>query len=136
LNTLTSLDFAADAVFQVAIDSAASGVVVIDAGGTIVLVNRELERQFGYQRRELVGLSGVPVGSSCSRGWTKCPSLHAVKLLTLPPESRRQEVFHDYSWHTRFSVGWADLRISRLLEGTSHARPAKSPHGWGKTIES
>jgi len=37
------------------IESAPSGLVMIDRGGTIVLVNREIERQFGYDRRELLG---------------------------------------------------------------------------------
>ena len=52
---LTRLDAGAEAVFRLAIDSAANGVLIVDAGGTIMLVNRQLERQFGYSREELVG---------------------------------------------------------------------------------
>lgn len=40
---------------RAAVDSAPSGLLVIDAAGEIVLVNREIERLFGYPRSELVG---------------------------------------------------------------------------------
>ena len=43
------------ATFQLAIEALPSGVLVVDAEGKIVLLNRELERQFGYARDELVG---------------------------------------------------------------------------------
>lgn len=42
---------------RAAIESAPSGILMIDAGGTIVLVNREVERLFGYSREELLGRS-------------------------------------------------------------------------------
>jgi formate hydrogenlyase transcriptional activator len=41
--------------FELALEASPSGVLVIDPGGTILLVNREIERQFGYTRDELVG---------------------------------------------------------------------------------
>ncbi len=40
---------------RTAIDSAPSGLLMTDAEGRIVLVNREIERLFGYSREELVG---------------------------------------------------------------------------------
>ncbi len=40
---------------QIAIEASPSGVLVVDPEGRIVLVNRGLERQFGYAREELVG---------------------------------------------------------------------------------
>jgi len=40
---------------RAAVDSAPSGLLVIDADGLIVLVNREIERMFGYPRAELLG---------------------------------------------------------------------------------
>jgi PAS domain S-box-containing protein len=39
------------------VESSPSGVVMVDRGGTIVLVNRETERLFGYTRGELLGQS-------------------------------------------------------------------------------
>jgi len=43
--------------FELAIEASPSGVLVVDASGAIVRVNREVERQFGYTRGELVGRS-------------------------------------------------------------------------------
>jgi len=40
---------------RAAVDSAPSGLLMIDADGTIVLVNREVERMFGWSREELLG---------------------------------------------------------------------------------
>lgn len=40
---------------RAAVDSAPSGLLVVDAAGRIVLVNREIERLFGYTREELIG---------------------------------------------------------------------------------
>lgn len=39
------------------VESSPSGLLMIDARGTIVLVNREVERLFGYSREELLGAS-------------------------------------------------------------------------------
>src|SRR5689334_15486191 len=39
------------------IDAVPAGVVMIDDTGSIVLVNQELERMFGYARRDLMGQS-------------------------------------------------------------------------------
>jgi PAS domain S-box-containing protein len=48
---------AAEARFRAAVESAPSGMVMVDEAGTIVLVNREVERLFGYTRSELLGQS-------------------------------------------------------------------------------
>ncbi len=40
---------------RAAVESAPSGLVMADADGRIVLVNREIERMFGYGREELLG---------------------------------------------------------------------------------
>ena len=44
-------------LFRLAVEASPSGVVMVDRRGTIVLVNREIERLFGYTRGELVGRS-------------------------------------------------------------------------------
>jgi PAS domain S-box-containing protein len=41
--------------FRAAVESSPNGMVMVDAGGRIVLVNREVERMFGYARAELLG---------------------------------------------------------------------------------
>jgi PAS domain S-box-containing protein len=43
--------------FRAAVESSPNGMVMVDAAGTIVLVNREVERMFGYTREELLGRS-------------------------------------------------------------------------------
>jgi formate hydrogenlyase transcriptional activator len=43
--------------FDLAIEASPTGILVTEPDGTIVLVNRELERQFGYAREELIGRS-------------------------------------------------------------------------------
>ncbi len=40
---------------RAAVESAPSGLLMIDAEGRIVLVNREIERLFGYSREEILG---------------------------------------------------------------------------------
>jgi formate hydrogenlyase transcriptional activator len=40
---------------QLSLETSADGIVIIEADGTIAMVNRELEHQFGYVRDELVG---------------------------------------------------------------------------------
>jgi PAS domain S-box-containing protein len=45
----------AEARFRTAVESAPNGMVMIDRGGKIILVNREIERLFGYGREELLG---------------------------------------------------------------------------------
>ncbi len=45
----------ADARFEAAVESAPSGMLMTNAEGTIVLVNKEVESLFGYDRLELIG---------------------------------------------------------------------------------
>jgi PAS domain S-box-containing protein len=49
------LDQMTETRFRAAVESAPNGMVMIDRGGQIVLVNREVERLFGYTREELLG---------------------------------------------------------------------------------
>jgi two-component system, NarL family, sensor histidine kinase UhpB len=41
--------------FQVLFEDAPNGVVVADAGGSIALLNKQMETMFGYSREELIG---------------------------------------------------------------------------------
>lgn len=41
--------------FRLAIEAAPAGMLMIDRNGTIVMVNVEIEKQFGYGRAELIG---------------------------------------------------------------------------------
>ncbi|MGE3513102.1 MAG: PAS domain S-box protein [Vicinamibacterales bacterium] len=53
-----SLSFApTQRLFRAVVESAPNGIVMVDQHGTIVLVNREAERMFGYTRQQLVGQS-------------------------------------------------------------------------------
>jgi hypothetical protein len=45
----------AEELFRAALESSPAGKLVIDAAGRVVLVNREVERLFGYAREELLG---------------------------------------------------------------------------------
>jgi hypothetical protein len=42
-------------LFRLAVELSPSGMIVVDPSGTIILVNREIERLFGYSSEELVG---------------------------------------------------------------------------------
>jgi PAS domain S-box-containing protein len=49
--------FPSESLFRLAAESLPSGVLVVGPDGTIVLVNQQLELQFGYTRDELIGQS-------------------------------------------------------------------------------
>src|SRR5438045_1168601 len=44
-----------DELFRLAVDLSPSGMIVIVQTGTILLVNREVERLFGYETAEMLG---------------------------------------------------------------------------------
>lgn len=46
---------AADERFRMAVDASPNAMIMVDEKGTIVLVNAEAERMFGYERGELIG---------------------------------------------------------------------------------
>jgi len=48
-------DFLRDELFRLAIESSPSGVLIVGAAGTIVMVNARLEWELGYEHDELIG---------------------------------------------------------------------------------
>ena len=53
--TVTPPDPAQDDLLRLAADMSPSGILAVDPQGRILLVNREIERMFGWTREELVG---------------------------------------------------------------------------------
>lgn len=47
----------AEEKFRLAVEASPSGIVMVDSAGTIVLVNAQTQRMFGYAREELIGSS-------------------------------------------------------------------------------
>jgi PAS domain S-box-containing protein len=47
----------AEEKFRLAVESCPSGMLMVDRAGKVVLVNTEIERLFGYDRRDLIGQS-------------------------------------------------------------------------------
>src|ERR1700737_1182781 len=45
----------AEEMFRLAVEACPSGMVMIDGDGNMVMVNTEIENQFGYSREELIG---------------------------------------------------------------------------------
>jgi PAS domain S-box-containing protein len=47
----------AEEQFRLVVESSPSGMLMVDKSGTILLVNRQIEQLFGYERAELIGQS-------------------------------------------------------------------------------
>lgn len=54
---MTIPDAAQDDLLRLAADMSPSGILAVDAQGRVLLVNREIERMFGWSREEIVGQS-------------------------------------------------------------------------------
>jgi PAS domain S-box-containing protein len=48
-------EYIAEEMFRLAVEACPSGMVMIDRAGEMVMVNTEIENQFGYRREELIG---------------------------------------------------------------------------------
>jgi PAS domain S-box-containing protein len=83
-----SAESLADEKFRLAVEACPSGMVISDGDGTIVLVNSETERIFGYGRNELIGQS----------------------IDILVPERLRKQ-------HLRFRGKFAEHPLMRRVEG-------------------
>jgi PAS domain-containing protein len=45
----------AEGMFRLAVEACPSGMLMVDDAGKIVMVNGEIEHQFGYRHKELIG---------------------------------------------------------------------------------
>ena len=76
------------ATFQLAIEASPSGILVVDAGGTIVLVNGEVERQFGYARHEIVGQAVDVLLPEARQSIQEAPPADVRRCPRGPPDGR------------------------------------------------
>ena len=74
----------ADAQFRAVVESSPNGMLMIDAGGRITLVNREIERMFGFERDALLGRSAETLVPGLLRGVSGALSADAG----LPPAAQ------------------------------------------------
>ncbi len=45
----------AETQFRLAVEASPNGMLMVDGNGTMLMVNRQIEQQFGYEREELIG---------------------------------------------------------------------------------
>jgi PAS domain S-box-containing protein len=81
----------AEEMFRLAVEACPSGMVMIDHDGEIVMVNTEIERQFGYAREELIGQSISVLVPERFRAQHHRHRLH----FAAKPESRRMGAGRD-----------------------------------------
>jgi PAS domain S-box-containing protein len=74
-----------DEIFRLAVEAFPNGMVMTDESGLILLVNAELERQFGYDRDELLG---KPVETLVPERLRARHTLHR-EIFARGPETRR-----------------------------------------------
>ena len=70
--------------FQLVVELAPNGIVVVDRKGRITLVNREIETLFGYNRAELIGAPVEVLIPNCFR----TPHSHLRNAFSKQPETR------------------------------------------------
>jgi PAS domain S-box-containing protein len=77
----------ADEMFRLAVEACPNGMLMYDAGGKILMVNSEIEKQFGYARDELIG---QPVAILVPERYRLQHTRHQAQFL-LKPETRRMD---------------------------------------------
>jgi PAS domain S-box-containing protein len=77
----------ADEMFRLAVEACPNGMLMYDASGKILMVSREIEKQFGYARSELIG---QPVAILVPERYRLQHARHHQHFL-LKPETRRME---------------------------------------------
>jgi PAS domain S-box-containing protein len=110
-------EYIAEEMFRLAVEACPSGMVMIDRAGKMVMVNTEIENQFGYTREELIGQPAEMLVPERLR------SHHARyrQGFTLPPETQnvgaRREMFGRRKDGTEFpaEVGLNPIRTGDHL---------------------
>ena len=74
----------ADEMFRLAVEASPNGMLMYDASGKILMVNSEIEKQFGYARDELIG---QPVVILVPERYRLQHTLHQLQFI-LKPETR------------------------------------------------
>jgi transcriptional regulator with PAS, ATPase and Fis domain len=106
---------AAEAKFRGLLESAPTGVVIVNTEGEIVLVNHQTERLFGYRREEILGqlveilLPESRFGSVISNTFS----------FTLRPVTRPMGASYDF-WHSAKMAA-----SSRLKSASVHCKQKK-----------
>ena len=75
----------AEEKFRLAVEASPSGIIMVDATGSIVLVNAETERMFGYRREELIGR---PIETLVPLELHSCHANHRMEFATRPERRR------------------------------------------------
>ena len=126
-----------DGGVPLAIDASSRGVLVLNPEGTIVLVNRDVERQFGYRRR------ARRASSTCSR--RTLPAVHAASQDASgggPDAGAIGPTLEVVARHKDGSETPVEIRVRplRTAEGAFVLAPAaspsdQSPADWQQTLQ-
>jgi PAS domain S-box-containing protein len=84
-------EYIADEMFRLAVEACPSGMVMIDRDGKMVMVNTEIENQFGYTREELIG---QPVEMLVPERLRAEHARHRLGFMPVP-ETRRMDAGRD-----------------------------------------
>ena len=91
MNNYISQHGSAEEMFRLAVEACPNGMVMIDGTGKMVLVNTEVENQFGYAREELIG---QPV-EMLVPARLRVPHIRHRQNFTPKPEARRMGAGRD-----------------------------------------
>lgn len=75
----------AEEMFRLAVEACPSGMVIIDRDGKMMMVNTEIEKQFGYTREELIG---EPVDMLVAERLRTQHARHRLDFITKPKTRR------------------------------------------------
>ena len=78
----------AEEEFRVAVEASPNGMLMVDASGLILMVNAQLEKEFGYSRTELIG---KPVEMLLPHGAREKHKMHRAEFFSRPEPRRMGE---------------------------------------------